>query len=457
MGVPKKRAALLFAPADFRAGGKGPLFLWRCGPDPYVILRAIRREGYVMQQPGQALRRFRQMTNEEKKRRLERSGISVRWMDDSIADFAIGYAVQIYQLQVLEIRRRTIEGRSDVRTYDPPALDCHLQFYTRMERLAVRTLYTLGLDSGEVVLTLLGERSCQVRDIAAQPWLNDRRLGALYEAASRKEEVQEEEILTERGTTELLIGMDPEFLLVRMPEGRIVPASKYLGRIGVAGCDAVSRRGRTLYPVAELRPAPGGDPVRLLKHLRQAFAIAARRIPDQTLIWQAGGMPQPGFPLGGHLHFSGIPLNGPLLRTLDNYLALPLALLEDKRAVKRRPHYGNLGDFRRQSYGGFEYRTLPSFLVSPQLAKGVIGMAFLIATQYLRLQCSPLDGEKIHQAFYEGNRSVLKECIEPLVTDIVSLEVYPQYEAYVGPLLESLRKGKQWDESRDLRRFWKLS
>lgn len=44
-------------------------------------------------------------------------------------------------------------------------------------------------------------------------------------------------------------------------------------------------------------------------------------------------MPQPGFPLGGHLHFSGVALNGALLRALDNYLALPLALLEDKRAV----------------------------------------------------------------------------------------------------------------------------
>lgn len=410
-----------------------------------------------MQQPGQALRRFRQMTNDEKKRRLERSGISVRWVDASTADFAIGYAVQIHQLRVLEIRRRTIEGRPEVRAYDPSAPDRNSQLYIRMERLAVRALYTLGLDSGEVVLTLPGERSCQVRDVAAQPWLNDTRLDALYEVEAREEKVQEEGALTEYERDRLLIGMDPEFLLVRMPEGRIVPASRYLSRIGVAGCDAVSRRGRTLYPVAELRPAPSGDPACLLKHLRQAFATAARRITDQTLIWQAGGMPQPGFPLGGHLHFSGVPLNGTLLRTLDNYLALPLALLEDNRAARRRPHYGNLGDFRRQSYGGFEYRTLPSFLVSPQLAKGVIGMAFLIASQYPRLQRRPLGEEEAHRAFYEGNQILLKAYMEPLISDIVSIEEYPQYEAYIGPLLDSLRKGKQWDESRDLRPFWKLS
>ena len=52
-----------------------------------------------------------------------------------------------------------------------------------------------------------------------------------------------------------MIGMDPEFLLVQMPESKIVPASRFLERTGIAGCDSVTIGGRRIYPIAELRPA----------------------------------------------------------------------------------------------------------------------------------------------------------------------------------------------------------
>lgn len=84
-------------------------------------------------------------------------------------------------------------------------------------------------------------------------------------------------------------------------------------------------------------------------------------------------------------------------------------------------------------------------------------MAFLIASQYSRLQRRPLGEEEAHRAFYEGNQVVLREYMEPVILDMVSLEIYSQYETYIAPLLDSLRQGKQWDETRDLRPYWKLS
>ena len=69
---------------------------------------------------------------------------------------------------------------------------------------------------------------------------------------------------------------------------------------------------------------------------------------------------------------SRIWLTSRLLRVLDNYLALPFILIEDQNTKLRRPRYGFLGDFRRKTHGGFEYRTLPSWIVSPRITKGVI-------------------------------------------------------------------------------------
>lgn len=37
-----------------------------------------------------------------------------------------------------------------------------------------------------------------------------------------------------------VLGMDPEFLLVQMPESKIIPASRFLGRTGMVGCDSVT-------------------------------------------------------------------------------------------------------------------------------------------------------------------------------------------------------------------------
>jgi hypothetical protein len=167
-------------------------------------------------------------------------------------------------------------------------------------------------------------------------------------------------------------------------------------------------------------------------------------------------MPQRGLPLGGHVHFSGVTLNGDLLRVLDNYLALPLAFLQDPRGSGRRPRYGALGDFRLKHYGGFEYRTLPSFLISPLVAKGVVALAGLIAASYTSLPLRPLMNTTVHAAFYEGDRERMKEYIPALLDDLVGLEDYARYEKYAAPLIRHLREGKTWDESRDIRKVWNI-
>lgn len=335
---------------------------------------------------------------------------------------------------------------------EQPARDTKL--WKRLERTAVRALYTLGLDIGEVVILAGEDGVFIIEEIHVTPDIREEAIVKLYAQAIHGllEEMKQFSI----DPSPILIGMDPEFLLFDRTKHKVVPASRFLKRQGEAGCDVLRYRGRRLFPLAELRPTPGREPREVVLHLLHAFKSAQQAIPENGLLWQAGGMPQHGFPLGGHLHFSGIPLTAELLRVMDNYLALPVAILEDARSFRRRPLYGFLGDYRLQDHGGFEYRTLPSFLVSTLVTKGVVAIARLIVEDGEELTLRPLRHVKIQEAFYKGDHQILREQLPPLMSDITSATSYPRYENYIAPFISALLDGKTWDESVDIRRIWKM-
>ncbi|AWB44894.1 hypothetical protein DCC85_12130 [Paenibacillus sp. CAA11] len=323
----------------------------------------------------------------------------------------------------------------------------------RLEKLAVRTLYSLGMDSGIVTILPGEERGSAVAGIKPldKGWQEDAaryvRANSAGLAAASEDEIQ---------TQQVRVGLDPEFILFDPKSGKVIPASRFLGRQGRAGCDAVWIRGKCYYPVAELRPAPATHPSALFRQLRASMALAAREIEDTSLHWYAGGMPLEGLPLGGHVHLSGVPFSPELLRALDNYLALLVAVLEDSRSLKRRPRYGFLGDFRLQPHGGFEYRTLPSFLVSPMVTKAVIALAFLIANQYGKLKQRPLQDIHIQKAFYQGEREKLRTAVLPLLQELETLDECEQHAAYIRPMFAAVRDGWVWDELTDVRPPWRI-
>ncbi|WP_440109444.1 putative amidoligase domain-containing protein [Paenibacillus sp. QZ-Y1] len=410
----------------------------------------------VREEAEEAVRRYERMLPGERADRLKRSGIEVlasQGRRTREPGLRVRYDVEVSCLQAIKIKRRDTSGMGGAQE-SVLAREAASTLFRRIERLAVKTLYTLGLDHGAVRLEASGKSGCAVISIDPRPWKGMTNVTAAYQASWNQ--LQAELDQERRLNPVPILGMDPEFLLVQMPESKIVPASRFLDRTGVAGCDSVTINGRRIYPVAELRPAPSSEPRELLAHLLRAFASASRSITDHSLIWQAGGMPQRGLPLGGHVHFSGVTLNGEMLRALDNYLALPVAFLQDPRGSGRRPRYGALGDFRLKSYGGFEYRTLPSFLVSPLVAKGVVALAGLIAGGYGQLRQRPLAKAAVHTAFYEGNREVMQAHISALLNDLMGLEGYARYERYASPLLNQLRQGRTWDESRDIRKLWNI-
>lgn len=323
----------------------------------------------------------------------------------------------------------------------------------RAMKTAVRSVYALGLDFALVQVGVHPVEGTFVLDVKPQPNMTAK-LTVLFANAMNRFAREEES--GKRMKEPLLLGADPEFVL-RSPDGKVIPASRFMEKSGQVGCDAVILRGRRLiHPLVEIRPEPAENPTQLLDHIRSGLIQAQQMIADDSLEWLAGGMPVKGIPLGGHIHFSGIWLHSNLVRKLDNYLTLPVALLEDEASHQRRPLYGYLGDCRLKPHGGFEYRTLPSWLLSPQIAFGVISLAFLIAENYRSLRQEPLVKASLQQAFYNGNRKELLKAAAPLWKELEELPAYSAYARELDAFKQILFSASPVDSSRDFRKAWEL-
>jgi len=322
----------------------------------------------------------------------------------------------------------------------------------RAERAAVRAVYALGLDYGVVRVRADEDGAPLVESVDASPSVAAGEFAPLFAAAVNKLEASSG---AEGGA--LLLGMDPEFVLRRPgPGGKIVSASRYFERRGRVGCDSVRIGDKLVYPLAELRPSPAAEPRELLRNLYAAMRLAASRIDDASLEWLAGGMPAPGFALGGHIHVSGVALNADLLRAMDNYMALPLALLEDGNASRRRPRYGALGDFRRQFHGGFEYRTLPSWIVSPILALGVISLAKVVCEHVRELRGRPLARPEMQAHYYAGDKDALRPTALALWSELERTSGYARYAKALDRLKRRIERAEPWNEQQDVRAAWKI-
>ncbi|WP_307466909.1 putative amidoligase domain-containing protein [Paenibacillus harenae] len=358
------------------------------------------------------------------------------------------YLVRVFHLDALSVERLETSGKpiaGRLATDDP--------LIRRVVRAAVQGLYALGLDIGEAEVALGGDGRTAVRSI--WPQLRNAQLEA--EAAQRFAAWYAAERAERADRLPLLIGADPEFALVT-PAGRIAAASRFFGAAtgGAAGADAMLVGRRLLYPVAELRPEPAADPAALAAGVRRLLLRAARRIGDPSLRWAAGAMPVPGLALGGHIHLSGAPLTTRLLRLLDSFAAFPLALIEDPAGRGRRPRYGTLGDYRMQPHGGFEYRTLPSWLVSPAAAKGAFALALLCAREAWTLPYIPALEERYVEAYYAGDRAELAGCLDRIAASLTAAASWRELAPYIEPLLDAARRGASWDEKADIRLKWRI-
>jgi Phage phiEco32-like COOH.NH2 ligase-type 2 len=164
------------------------------------------------------------------------------------------------------------------------------------------------------------------------------------------------------------LGADPEFVFVH--EGERQDARNLNLQQGLAfGMDNNGR-------LTEIRPYPSRSAIAVTASILATLRWLAILQPKTLLYnWCAGAFLY-GDGLGGHVHFGrkrpGRDLEIKALDAIEEELlairAYPVdEVLRRRQGDAHRQYYGQLGDFRKQMHG-YEYRTFPSWLDSPELA-----------------------------------------------------------------------------------------
>lgn len=324
--------------------------------------------------------------------------------------------------------------------------------YQRMMEAACRSVYVLGLHFACVHLKVHPKGAWYVERVDPSPEVDDQ-LGRAYGSSIvHLAEVCRGGLETRH---EVTLGADPEFALAT-DDGRILYASRYLKHRGEVGYDRQSweRRG-TVFPLVEIRPNPSPSPLVLANNIRRALVQAERFLPTNRTRWMAGSNPLSRFPTGGHVHLSGIALSTPVLLALDTYVAIPFMLLERRtRARQRRRKYGRLGEFRRKEHGGFEYRTLPSWLVSPAATRAALCLVKAVVTEWPRLQAEPLRAPSVVKEFYLGKKPRFRQAFHNAWRRILTTPTGEAYAYELGYVKRMVMNENEWNDDDDIKPAW---
>ena len=132
-------------------------------------------------------------------------------------------------------------------------------------------------------------------------------------------------------------------------------------------------------------------------------------------------------------------------------------MIENNHSARlRRKRYGALADYRLKKYGGFEYRTLGSWLVSPEITKVVLCLAKIAVSCYLDLNQNYLASLEAQRAFYKGNREYFKPIFADLWTRITETDMYQQYANELQVLCDMINDDLHWNEKDDIRKAWQM-
>ena len=261
----------------------------------------------------------------------------------------------------------------------------------------------------------------------------------------------------------LTLGLDAEFLFTEKDSAgkyQVKSArdffSRYTGKLGTDTCSTL----------AEVRPAPNEEPKLVVANIQKIFRNYCQKKPELTMYdWKAGSAWKTSYALGGHLHYGFVEEDGSAYpyhcqdtaKVLDVYLSSLVLLFENTNDAKqRRKHlnYGRLGAARSQRWG-MEYRTLPSFIVSPFITESVLTVGKVIVWQVWK------DGDDIFNKFpiinklsanyrfknnfNECHKEYFQKIRAKIMNDLSQFELYEKYETLIKNFNQFLITNPEFD------------
>lgn len=173
----------------------------------------------------------------------------------------------------------------------------------------------------------------------------------------------------------MALGADPEFELHNR-HGFVSAAQAFIyapanSAVGLDGCNNTG----------EIRPTPG-TPASITAAVSNHIAYLNQAVGNDLQAYAGSGI---YVPLGGHIHFSGVPCSPILRDLLDITVAKPLNSLSNPTSLynrRERSSYGRYGSFRPQAWG-WEYRAPLSWISHPIVCRGALELAYQTAKLYV--------------------------------------------------------------------------
>lgn len=324
-----------------------------------------------------------------------------------------------------------------------------------ISNLAKKAVYSIGLDFGVVNIGKNSEGIYYVLDVDATCKWTSEKCKEAYINQFKKLLFKYDNLINNKN--EITIGADIECIIKDKKTGALIFASDFFSQEGSVGMDARSIEGdKEYFPVMEIRPQYSINPAEVIDSIKSILDKASEHINYKNIGIYSGNMPVYNYWVGGHIHF-GVKPNVKFIRALDNYLALPLMMIEKAYSSRKRKFkYGALGNYRLKFHKGFEYCTLSSWLVDPEIATAVLHLAKVIAKEHLNLNEEFLCNYSDIRAFYLVEKFYFKDKMDKILYNISNTETFKKYSSVIDPLFKKILLCEEWEEDKDIKESWNL-